>query len=262
MQVVMEDVRKRVQAIRSAIRTEEVRLRRRYRWLNWQNLLGLSCFAGSIAGLAAAAWAFLCGHLPWWIAVPCMAIPISILHEVEHDLIHDLYFRNQRRIQNLMFTVIWICKLGLNPWYRRELHLLHHQKSGQVDDIEERLIGIGMRFGWLRMLVALHPLGAIFLLRNIRRDVPGFRIQRLVMTSLPTYGSFLVLWELFCGYLRQVTDWLLPLDPARFLPEEGWSLICPIGVLALLPNILRQACLVLLSSYSHYYGDIPRREVF
>jgi fatty acid desaturase len=262
VQTVMDDVRAKVQAIRSAIRAEEVRLRRRYRLLIWQNLLGLACFVGSIAALAGVAWAYLCGHLPWWFAIPSMALPISILHELEHDLIHDLYFRSQRLVQNLMFTVIWICKLGLNPWYRRELHLLHHQKSGQVDDIEERLIGIGMRFGWLRLLVTLHPLGAIFLLRRIHRDVPEFRIGRLILTSIPTYGPFLVLWELFCGYLRQMYDWLLPFDPAQFLPEEGWPWICPLGVLILLPNMLRQACLVFLSSYSHYYGDVPQREVY
>jgi fatty acid desaturase len=119
-----------------------------------------------------------------------------------------------------------------------------------------------MRFSWMRLLVALHPLGAIFLLCRIRRDAPEFRPSRLVMTSVPTYGSFLLLWELFWGYLRKMYDLLLPFDPAALLPAEGWPWICPIGVLFLLPNVLRQACLVLLSSYSHYYGDIPKREVY
>src|SRR5262245_52303847 len=249
---VMDDVGTKVQSIRTAIRAEEFRLRAAYPCLNSQDQLGLACFICSIAALTGVAWAYLYGYIGWWLAIPGMALPISILHELEHDLIHDLYFRSKRPVQNLMFAVIWLCKLGLNPWYRRRLHLLHHQRSGQVDDIEERLIGIGMPFGWLRLLVTLHPLGAIFLLRKIRRDAADFRIRRLVLSSLPTYGSFLVLWELFLGYVRKANGWVLPMDPASLLPEEGWTWMCPIGVLLLLPNVLRQACLVLLSSYSHY----------
>jgi len=259
---VVKDASVRIRTIRSAIHAEEVRLRRCYRWLRWQDLLGSVCFLGSIIGLVGVAWAYLDGKLAWWLTIPGMALPLSILHELEHDLIHNLYFRGRRWVQNLMFAVIWVCKLGLNPWYRRELHLIHHRKSGQVDDIEERLIGIGLPFGWLRLLVTLHPCGAIFLLRRITRDAPEFRAWRLFLTSLPTLGSFLVLWEVYCGYLRKVNDCLLPFDPARYLPEEGWLLVRSIGVLILLPNVLRQACLVFLSSYSHYYGDIPDREVY
>ncbi len=31
-----------------------------------------------------------------------------------------------------MLFGIWVSKLSLNPWYRREIHLLHHKSSGQI----------------------------------------------------------------------------------------------------------------------------------
>ena len=183
----LTDTRDRVRAIRAAIRAEECRLRARHPWLARQDVLGLACFLFSLAGMAGVAAGYLAGGLTWWLAIPLMALPLSVLHEIEHDLIHDLYFRRRRWAQNLMFTVIWFCKLGLNPWYRRRIHLKHHRDSGQATDIEERLIGIGLPLGWLRLFIALHPLG---LLPRPRR--PGKTVTRETDeqdgASSPCYG--------------------------------------------------------------------------
>jgi hypothetical protein len=46
------------------------------------------------------------------------------------------------------------------------------------------------------------------------------------------------------------------------LPAWGWPWARDLTILLVLPNVLRQSCLVLMSSYSHYYGDIPDREIF
>ena len=248
------DTRDRVRAIRAAIRAEECRLRARHPWLARQDVLGLACFLLSLAGMAGVAAAYLAGGLTWWLAIPLIALPLSVLHEIEHDLIHDLYFRRRRWAQNLMFTVIWFCKLGLNPWYRRRIHLKHHRDSGQATDIEERLIGIGLPLGWLRLLIALHPLGSVVLFPRLLRDAPDFRPVHMVILSLPTYAIFAALWLGFPAYL-----WL---GPDGGLPAWGWPWVRDLTVLLFAPNVLRQMCLILMSSYSHYYADIPPGDVY
>jgi len=220
------------------------------------------CFLGSLVTIACVVVLYLHGVLVWWLAIPLMALPISILHELEHDLIHDLYFRSRAWVQHLMFFVIWFCKLSLNPWYRRGIHLKHHLVSGQKADIEERLIGLGLPFDLLRLFVTIHPMGGLLLFRGIKRDVPDFQPLRLALLSMPTYTLFLVIWESFSGYVRIHQGWAPSFDPAHFLPAWGWPWARDLAVLLVLPNVLRQSCLVLMSSYSHYYEDIPERDIF
>ena len=86
--------------------------------------------------------------------------------------------------------------------------------------------------------------------------------MRLIILSLPTYLLFLVIWEVFFGYVRVQEGWAHLRDPFRLLPSWGWPWARDLTVLLLLPNVLRQCCLVLMSSYSHYYEDIPERDVF
>lgn len=216
------DSSERVRDIRSVIHTEDERLRAKHPWLLQQDRLGMLAFLGSLAAMAGVATLYLQGMLACWLAIPVMAMAISILHELEHDLIHDLYFRGQPWVQNLMFTVIWFSKLSLNPWYRRGIHLKHHLVSGQAVDIEERLIGLGLPFGFLRVLVTLHPMAGLLLFRRIKRDVPDFQPWRLALLSVPTYTLFWVIWESFCGYIRLQQGWALQYDPAHFLPAWGW----------------------------------------
>jgi len=65
--------RDRVKAINRAIVAEEKRLRARHRWLAHQDAIGMSCFVGGLAVIAALVWAYFAGHLPWWGAVLCSA---------------------------------------------------------------------------------------------------------------------------------------------------------------------------------------------
>lgn len=259
----MQDVAtQRMRSIRTTIRQEERRLLDARPWLARQDLLGFVSFAGSLLVMTGIAALYLQGLLPWWATIPLMALPLSILHELEHDLIHDLYFRKSPVVQHLMFLVIWISKLSINPWYRREIHLRHHQESGQKTDIEERLIGLGLPWGPLRMIVAIHPMAGLLLFNRIKKDVPDFQPLRLSILSGPTYLTFLAIWEAFFGYARVRSGWTFAWDPAHFLPAEGWPIARDLAVLFVLPNILRQTSLVLMSSYSHYYEDIPERDVF
>lgn len=167
--------RERIRRINRAIQGAEAELRVRHPWLNHQNALGLAVFLFSLGMMGGLSVGYLSGGLTAWLVIPGMAFAISLLHELEHDLIHNLYFKGRPLVQNALFLVIWLAKLNLNPWYRKEIHTHHHRVSGQLDDIEERLIGLGLPLGPLRALVALHPLGALFLLRRIKRDAPPSR---------------------------------------------------------------------------------------
>lgn len=252
----------RVRCIRAVIQSEEKRLRELLPWLAHQDFLGLACFFVSLAAMACVSLLYLRAGLDWWWTIPLMALPISILHELEHDLIHNLYFKKRAWVQHLMFFVIWFSKLSLNPWYRRGIHLKHHQISGHKTDIEERLIGLGLPFGLLRLFVTIHPMGGLLLFPRIKRECPDFRPLQLTWMSIPTYALFLVTWESFSGYVRVDEGWAPEYDPAHLLPAWGWPWARDLTVLLVLPNVLRQSCLVLMSSYSHYYEDIPERDVF
>jgi fatty acid desaturase len=248
------DSRARARMIRAAIRQEEQRLRARFRWLAYQDFLGLLCFVAGVAVFAGIALLYLRGKLSGWLTVPLLAMPLSLLHELEHDLIHDQYFRRRRWFQNALYTVIWFLKLGLNPWYRRGIHLRHHRFSGQQVDIEERLIGLGVPFGFLRIFLAVHPFGSLFLFERIKRESPDFQPLKLFLLSLPTYGPLVALTYAGAAYAVQML-WLG--QASLVFPEWLWGLAWSLCVLLLLPNTLRQFCLILMSSYSHYYEDIP-----
>jgi fatty acid desaturase len=103
--------------------------------------------------------AFHEGNLSAPALVLCSMFATSILHEMEHDIIHSLWARPHLWLQHVLFAGIWLAKLGANPWFRRKLHLQHHTLSGQEDDAEERLIGLGLPMGLKRMAVTLHPMG-------------------------------------------------------------------------------------------------------
>lgn len=256
------DTHQRTRAIKIAIRAEEERLRTRFTWLAHQDLLGLGCFVACLLAMAGVTWLYLAGILAWWIVIPLMALPLSILHEIEHDLIHHIYFKHRAWIQNSMMFVIWVCKLNLNPWYRREIHLRHHRESGQTTDVEERLLGIGLPFGLLRLFVTLHPVGGLVLLPRIRRDAPNMGAMRLFWLSLPTFSVAFWVWEGFFGYMRLRSGLTIPFDPANSLPAWAWPYVRDLAVLIVIPNMLRQSSLAAISSYCHYYEDIPTADVF
>lgn len=113
-----KQLRLHITAIRQAIRSEEARLRKKYKWLAHQNFLGAGCFLISILALILTAYLYLKRYIGFWLTIPMMAIPTSILHELEHDLIHNMYFKGKQWVQNIMFTVIWFTKWHLNPWYK------------------------------------------------------------------------------------------------------------------------------------------------
>ena len=103
---------------------------------------------------------------PW--TVLGVALGLSVLHELEHDLIHDLYLP-QPVIRLGVLTTIWLAKASIDPWTRGDWHRWHHAVSGQAEDIEERLIGLGLPWGPLRALITVLPAAAILLRPSIRQ---------------------------------------------------------------------------------------------
>jgi len=47
-----------------------------------------------------------------------------------------------------------------------------------------------------------------------------------------------------------------------FLSTQFWNAMYYLFILVILSNMVRQFCLVLLSSYSHYFEDIPEGDVY
>src|SRR3546814_16524241 len=73
--------------------------------------------------MIASGWAYIAGVVPWWVCVPVSAIFASFIHELEHDLIHTLYFRKHPRAYHLMMALCWITRPStVSPWTRRRLH--------------------------------------------------------------------------------------------------------------------------------------------
>ena len=251
--------RPRVRAIVRAIRDEERRLRAKHRWLAHQDALGLAVFLISLLAMAGLTWGYLAAGLAWWIVVPALALPISLLHELEHDLIHDLYFKNSRRVQDALFFVIGWAKVGGSPWFRRGIHLHHHRRSGQPDDAEERLIGIGLPAGLYRVLIAMHPIFAGPVVPAIRRAWPGFAAEAGVRGGLPTFVVFGAV--LFGWPLLKILMVVAP-ELAAGVPPAIQRTVDILMVLLVAPNVLRQTSLALISSYCHYYEDIPEHDLF
>merc|ERR1712137_200173 len=177
----------RINSIRKVIYAEEKRLRAKYPILDHQDALGLAWFFGSLGLMAIAGYLYLTDVLAWYLVIPLMAMYISVLHELEHDLIHELYFKEQKWVQNLMFAMIWVSKVNANPWWRKPMHLKHHKTSGQVDDIEERLIGLGQPLGLVRFLITINPIGSYLVMNQVAKDSAALKSEPLldiIKTSL------------------------------------------------------------------------------
>jgi fatty acid desaturase len=247
--------------IRETVLAHGAELRRRFPLLQHQDALGAGILAFALAGMLGAAALYLGGVLSWWACLLLNAFFASLTHELEHDLIHSMYFRKQRVPHNLMLALVWLARPStINPWVRRHLHLNHHKVSGSAADIEERAISNGEPWGLARLLmVGDNLMGA--LIRYRRANNPAQR--RLILNrTLKVYAPLGLLnwgcWYLFLGF--HALDGLAGLLGAPL----AWSAttlqvmqIVNIAVVVLVgPNVLRTFCLHFVSSNMHYYGDL------
>lgn len=134
--------------IRAVVSAHGASLRERYPVLQHQDAIGAGILLFALAGMVGSATLYLQGHMAWWVCVLLNAFFASLTHELEHDLIHSMYFRKRRVPHNLMLALVWMARPStINPWIRRHLHLNHHKVSGTEADLEERAITNGEPLG-------------------------------------------------------------------------------------------------------------------
>jgi len=247
-----------------AIRQSDATLRQTYPFLKHQDLIGAIIFTGSLSLVALFSYLYLIGYLSVLLTIILIALPISFLHELEHDIIHNLYFKQYRWLQNIMFFFIWIAKLHGSPWYRRQLHLKHHLLSGQVNDAEERLIGLGLTPNYKRMAVSLHPFGGLLVSTEISRDAKYLNETTMKLKNAPTALIFLFLTRTYLTYqiLFLIYSYFNYDINTIYGMNKFYPIIHALTICICLPNLLRQGCLVLMSNSCHYYGDIPLNTVY
>jgi len=258
----IKDSRERVRKIKRCILQEEAKLREKYSLLKHQNSLGLLFFIGTIIAIFVIGWSYLTGRLKWYFVIPLMGLPISILHELEHDLIHNLYFKNSKLIQDIMFSFIWFFKFHGNPWWRRDIHHWHHRVSGQSNDIEERLIGLGMNVTWKRLGVTSHPLGFITEIKDIKRCAENaLDLSYMNRASMATALILLIFLKAFPILL--LLHFIVPQYITQaYGIDTIYSYVRDFMILLAFPLILRQSCLVAMSTACHYFGDIPKNNLY
>ena len=231
-----------------------------------QNAIGMVLFLLATAGVLADAALYITGAIPWWVCVPMTAFFLSILHELEHDLIHRMYFRTQPLIHNAMIFGVWFLRpSSVNPWIRRRLHLHHHEVSGTESDMEERGITNGERWGANRLLALLDFAVGVYV-RPWRMNAiisayaaeiattleEARKLHRVLWTCsyFPLGAVHYGLWHLFLGlHLAEIFG--------ATIPQAGWyTALNALAVVLLAPNALRTFCLYFVSSNMHYYGDV------
>jgi len=267
----------KTRAIRVGILDAGKKLKHRYPILTRQNAWGMSFFLLSIVMIMGAAWCYLSHGAPAWAVILWIAFWTSILHELEHDLIHYLYFKKQPPIQNLMLLVAWLLRpLTLNPWMRRRLHFHHHKFSGTETDMEEKGVTNGMAWGILR-LIATPDLffGNVLRFPCFQREVRDlYRLGKLshedtlhlkrtaLLGFLPFGVPLHLLWYSYVLiWLATILadNGLIALSPAFIHWQRA---VHPLMILLVVPNLLRQFCLHFITSNMHYYGDIERGNIF
>lgn len=244
--------------------------RRRHPWLaRHQDHVGMTIFVVSIIGVITDAWLYATGLLPWWATILISAFWLSLLHELEHDLIHSMYFRTNRFLHNTMILGAWLLRPStINPWVRRRMHLHHHAVSGTDSDAEERAITNGEGWGSHRLITLLDSFLGIY--------TKPFRMFRLVesyvkqeartpeeiryltnttrMAYFPLGAVHYLLWHLFIGI--HIYQWIA--GPVHI---PGQQILGFLAVTMLAPNTIRTFCIYFVSSNLHYYGDVEAHNV-
>jgi len=247
--------------IREVVLAKGVELRKRYPILNHQDALGAGILAFALAGMIGSAALYMTGYMAWWVCLLLNAFFASLTHELEHDLIHSMYFRKQRVPHNLMMGLVWLARPStINPWIRRHLHLNHHKVSGTEADMEERAITNGEPWGFARLLMVGDNMMSSFI-RMLRAKTWAHKfsiIQRTVKVYAPLALVHWGAWYMFLGF--HAANGIASLTGA---PIE-WSattlsvmqVIDIAAVVIIGPNVLRTFCLHFISSNMHYYGDV------
>jgi len=244
----------RARRIRRWIRRGEERLVARCALLRHQNAMGAALLVLAASGMVVSGWLYWTGRIPGYVCILLGAFSASILHEIEHDLIHHLYYRKRPIAHNAMMFLVWAFRGNVpHGWYRRAIHLHHHRASGTPTDVEERLVGLGIPWGFRRFVVSVDGLMSVLLNgRQLKREIPAFRRGALALACLPFYPIFLLVLFSFILYHASISLGITP--SATMLRVYPWLDL--LAIAWVFPNYLRQAALQIVSSNCHYYDDV------
>jgi len=242
--------------IRAVIRQRGDELKRAHPWLQHQNVIGMAILVFSVLGIVMTTWFYLLGLVSAWVCIPAVAMLTSLLHELEHDLIHKLYFKKNMFVHNLMLLIVWIFRPGtINPWVRRRLHFLHHKTSGTSADIEERGIGNGRHYGLVRLFIMFDTfIGNIFaVLLEGPRGKKRNHILRIMIANAPFAILCALTWYGFLLFhlIDIIGTWEWPEQVLILMNYINDIVVVLVG-----PFYLRSFCLNFISSNMHYYGDV------
>jgi fatty acid desaturase len=255
--VISPSDRRKITHINAAVRRASAELRKRFPWLRYQSALGLATFALAIGGMVGSGWLYAAGAIPSWLCIVVTAFFASIVHEIEHDLIHSMYFPRHGGIRGLMMAVGWLARPGtINPFVRKKLHLRHHKVSGNPDDLEERAITNGEPYGIKRILMMADGVLAVVLRLDQAKGRPG---KLLAFSALSYFPLGWLHHGLFYAFLL-----LHAIQLSGFEPPLSASAMAAVDVACvtwILPNVLRSFCLNFVSSSLHFYGDVERGNV-
>lgn len=247
--------------IRAVVMARGNELRERYPILKHQDAIGASILAFALAGMIGSAWLYAEGAIAWWACLLANAFFASLTHELEHDLIHSMYFRKRRVPHNLMMGLVWLARPStISPWIRRELHLNHHKVSGTETDMEERAITNGEPWGLARLLMVGDNMMSSFI--RFLRAPTWARRKMIVMRTLRGYAPLGLInwsvWYIFLGF--HLIDFLaasagspIAWSASTLTVMDGitFAVVVLVG-----PNVLRTFSLHFVSSNMHYYGDV------
>ncbi len=249
--------KKSIQRIVSGITAEEARLKDKHPFLHNQNLIGFMIMLFAFFGMCGSALLYFYAVIPAWLCIVLSGFFASISHELEHDLIHKLYFRDNTYMHNLMMSVVWFMRPNtINPWYRRKIHLLHHKTSGTEQDLEERLVGNGIKNTFVRCIVMFDGLLGLLLQRKIlKSEVKAFNFLTIFNAGFPLATLYFISCYTFIIY--HIVSYFLPnnfIYPQWILDNIEWINFLMVSIIA--PNFVRSACLNSVTSYMHYYGNV------
>jgi fatty acid desaturase len=248
-----------------------------YPILKHQDTLGFLCLFGSCAAIVSAVLAYAHHMLPAWLTVVTIAFFMSILHELEHDLIHRLYFKTRPWLYHTGMFLVWLFRPStINPWVRRDWHLHHHRASGTESDIEERVLTNGERWGVRRLLMSM-DVGLSMALRpttirrmqyayaDAQRPADDATKERIVWRNRRALVPFSVLFVASCYLwaglhashgLHTAFDMTWQASP---FATKLLSVLDFMAITVFLPCALRTSCLHFVSSNIHYFGDIDSK---
>jgi fatty acid desaturase len=270
---------RRIQIIRTGILAAGDALRARNPWLaKHQDAIGMSIFIVASLGVIANAVAYGYGLVPFWVAIPLAAFCMSFLHELEHDLIHSMYFRKNTRVLNFMMGGVWLFRPStISPWVRRRLHIHHHKRSGTESDLEERGITNGEQWGLKRLIMTGDNLLAVYLRpfkthemmqaflkveAKSKEEARQIRLEN-ILGYFPLGVINYAFWHGFVVYHAAALI-AAATGHAFVLPAIAQTAVHVMDFFVVAisaPNALRTFCLHFVSSNMHYYGDVETGNV-